>query len=139
MSVHGANRLGANSLLDIVVFGPACANHIKETLGPGKPHMKTSDEVGLESVDFLDKMCNADGSSLQLPSGWTCRRTCSRMLLSSGEFLSFETRSETLTVCYHSRESGSGCGETAYHYKSFEHIRVKDRSMIWNLYGPVSV
>ncbi|KIM55842.1 hypothetical protein SCLCIDRAFT_1220808 [Scleroderma citrinum Foug A] len=55
------------------------------------------------------------------------------MLLSSGEFLSFETRSETLTVCYHSRESGSGCGETAYHYKSFEHIRVKDRSMIWNL------
>ena len=36
VSVHGANRLGANSLLDIVVFGRACAHHIKETLEPGK-------------------------------------------------------------------------------------------------------
>lgn len=35
VSVHGANRLGANSLLDIVVFGRACAHHIKETLEPG--------------------------------------------------------------------------------------------------------
>ena len=33
-SVHGANRLGANSLLDIVVFGRACANHIAETAKP---------------------------------------------------------------------------------------------------------
>ena len=37
VSVHGANRLGANSLLDIVVFGRACAHHIKETLKPGSP------------------------------------------------------------------------------------------------------
>ena len=37
VSVHGANRLGANSLLDIVVFGRACAHHIKETLKPGTP------------------------------------------------------------------------------------------------------
>lgn len=35
VSVHGANRLGANSLLDIVVFGRACAHHIKETLEKG--------------------------------------------------------------------------------------------------------
>jgi succinate dehydrogenase (ubiquinone) flavoprotein subunit len=35
VSVHGANRLGANSLLDIVVFGRACAHHIAETLKPG--------------------------------------------------------------------------------------------------------
>merc|ERR1712205_78554 len=38
-SVHGANRLGANSLLDIVVFGRACANRIKESgLKPGQKH-----------------------------------------------------------------------------------------------------
>merc|ERR1711977_712804 len=37
-SVHGANRLGANSLLDIVVFGRACANTVGEILEPGKPH-----------------------------------------------------------------------------------------------------
>ena len=35
-SVHGANRLGANSLLDIVVFGRACANRVAEIRRPGK-------------------------------------------------------------------------------------------------------
>ena len=35
MSVHGANRLGANSLLDLVVFGRSCANHIAKTNKPG--------------------------------------------------------------------------------------------------------
>ena len=35
-SVHGANRLGANSLLDIVVFGKACANRVAEISKPGK-------------------------------------------------------------------------------------------------------
>lgn len=37
-SVHGANRLGANSLLDLVVFGRACALTIAETCKPGKSH-----------------------------------------------------------------------------------------------------
>lgn len=35
-SVHGANRLGANSLLDIVIFGRACANRVAEKFKPGK-------------------------------------------------------------------------------------------------------
>jgi len=35
-SVHGANRLGANSLLDIVVFGRACANRVAKIHRPGK-------------------------------------------------------------------------------------------------------
>lgn len=61
VSVHGANRLGANSLLDIVVFGRACAHHIKETLTPGKPHKKIPDEAGLHSVEFLDKIRKSDG------------------------------------------------------------------------------
>ena len=34
-SVHGANRLGANSLLDIVVFGRACANRVEQLIKPG--------------------------------------------------------------------------------------------------------
>ena len=59
--VHGANRLGANSLLDIVVFGRACAHHIKETLTPGKPHKEIPAEAGLQSVEFLDKIRKADG------------------------------------------------------------------------------
>lgn len=56
VSVHGANRLGANSLLDIVVFGRACAHHIKETLTPGKPHKAVPEEAGMQSVEFLDKI-----------------------------------------------------------------------------------
>lgn len=35
VSVHGANRLGANSLLDLVIFGRACAHHIRDTCKPG--------------------------------------------------------------------------------------------------------
>jgi succinate dehydrogenase (ubiquinone) flavoprotein subunit len=56
VSVHGANRLGANSLLDIVVFGRACAHHIKETLTPGKPHKSIPEEAGIDSIEFMDKI-----------------------------------------------------------------------------------
>jgi len=45
VSVHGANRLGANSLLDIVVFGRACAHHIKETLSKGTFREATSIDI----------------------------------------------------------------------------------------------
>ena len=56
VSVHGANRLGANSLLDIVVFGRACAYHIKETLTPGRPHKAIPEETGMESVEFTGRI-----------------------------------------------------------------------------------
>lgn len=61
VSVHGANRLGANSLLDIVVFGRACAHHIRDTFSPGKPHKAIPEESGMESIEFLDKIRTADG------------------------------------------------------------------------------
>jgi succinate dehydrogenase (ubiquinone) flavoprotein subunit len=56
VSVHGANRLGANSLLDIVVFGRACAHHIADTLEKGKPHAKISEDAGKESIEELDRI-----------------------------------------------------------------------------------
>jgi succinate dehydrogenase (ubiquinone) flavoprotein subunit len=56
VSVHGANRLGANSLLDIVVFGRACAHHIKETLAPGAPHKAIPEDAGIESIEFMDNI-----------------------------------------------------------------------------------
>jgi succinate dehydrogenase (ubiquinone) flavoprotein subunit len=56
VSVHGANRLGANSLLDIVVFGRACAHHIKDTLTPGKPHQTINDDAGMQSIEYLDQI-----------------------------------------------------------------------------------
>lgn len=45
-SVHGANRLGANSLLDIVVFGRACANRVEQILKPGAPHKPLPKNAG---------------------------------------------------------------------------------------------
>lgn len=59
--VHGANRLGANSLLDIVVFGRACAHHISANLKPGMPHKKISEDAGMDSIRSLDEIRTSDG------------------------------------------------------------------------------
>jgi len=61
VSVHGANRLGANSLLDIVVFGRACALHIAENNERGMPHVKAPSDIGSASIADLDRLRNADG------------------------------------------------------------------------------
>ncbi|KAH6567367.1 hypothetical protein BASA50_005426 [Batrachochytrium salamandrivorans] len=63
VSVHGANRLGANSLLDIVVFGRAAALHIKDTLTPGAPHKPLPADAGAATIANLDKMRYANGSN----------------------------------------------------------------------------
>ncbi len=62
-SVHGANRLGANSLLDLVVFGRACAKTIAEVSKPGEKVGDLSSNAGEESVANLDKIRFADGST----------------------------------------------------------------------------
>merc|ERR1719478_1810937 len=61
-SVHGANRLGANSLLDIVVFGRACANRIAEIAKPGEASRPLPADAHEASVANLDKLANASGS-----------------------------------------------------------------------------
>jgi len=62
-SVHGANRLGANSLLDIVVFGRACANRVAELLRPGTPHPSLPKNIGEHSIANYDKLRYSNGSS----------------------------------------------------------------------------
>ena len=62
-SVHGANRLGANSLLDIVVFGRACANRIAEISSPGDAIPDAPADIGMESVAELDKLRYSEGST----------------------------------------------------------------------------
>ncbi|GAB5364417.1 hypothetical protein AAMO2058_000968400 [Amorphochlora amoebiformis] len=62
-SVHGANRLGANSLLDIVVFGRACALRCKDVLAPGTPLPSIPESVGEEAIARVDKFRYAKGSS----------------------------------------------------------------------------
>merc|ERR1712018_619162 len=62
-SVHGANRLGANSLLDLVVFGRACAHSIAEDHKPGEKVAELSPSAGEASVANLDKLRFANGST----------------------------------------------------------------------------
>merc|ERR1712232_146345 len=61
-SVHGANRLGANSLLDIVVFGRACALKIAEDHTPGESVSPMREDEGMESVQDLDSLRYSTGS-----------------------------------------------------------------------------
>ncbi|KAF8447633.1 minor succinate dehydrogenase isozyme, Sdh1p [Boletus edulis BED1] len=116
VSVHGANRLGANSLLDIVVFGRACANHIKDNLTPGKAHKKIPDEAGLGSVEFLDKIRNADG-----PKSTASIR------------LNMQKAMQTDAAVFRTQQTlDEGVEKLRGIYNSFEDVGIKDRSMIWN-------
>ena len=64
VSVHGANRLGSNSLLDLVVFGRAAANRCAEIVDKGASHrsLKGGDN-GQKALDRLDKFRHANGNT----------------------------------------------------------------------------
>ncbi len=152
MSVHGANRLGANSLLDIVVFGRACAHHIKETLTPGKPHAKLPEDVGLHSVEFLDKIryvhartcvcaCSpiltARAGKRMVPSpllrsSWTCRRLCRPMPRFSGKLIMTALPFIYSLLLSTQQSLDEGVEKIRQIYKTYEQVGIKDRSMIWN-------
>ena len=61
VSVHGANRLGCNSLLDIVVFGRAAAHRAAELVRPGMPHKPLASAAGEEAVARLDRGAAREG------------------------------------------------------------------------------
>ena len=61
-SVHGANRLGANSLLDIVIFGRACALRIAEIAKPGDPIPSLPKDAGAKTIQDLDHLRFAEGT-----------------------------------------------------------------------------
>jgi succinate dehydrogenase / fumarate reductase flavoprotein subunit len=63
VSVHGANRLGSNSLIDLVVFGRAAAHRCRETIESGERHRDLPKDAGEASVARLDHLRNAkDGA-----------------------------------------------------------------------------
>jgi len=61
VSVHGANRLGSNSLLDLVVFGRAAAIQAAKVVTPGAAHKRLPADAGHSSIARLDKARNAKG------------------------------------------------------------------------------
>uniref|UniRef100_A0A0D6QTF2 Succinate dehydrogenase [ubiquinone] flavoprotein subunit, mitochondrial n=1 Tax=Araucaria cunninghamii TaxID=56994 RepID=A0A0D6QTF2_ARACU len=115
-SVHGANRLGANSLLDIVVFGRACANTVAETCKPGEKQKALPKNAGEKTIAWLDKLRNANGS---LPTS-KIRLNMQRVMQNNAAV--FRTQ-ETLE---------EGCKLIDETWKSFGDVKLTDRSLIWN-------
>jgi succinate dehydrogenase / fumarate reductase flavoprotein subunit len=63
VSVHGANRLGTNSLLDLVVFGRAAAHRASETVKPGAGQAPLPPKAGEASLDMFDRTRHAKGGT----------------------------------------------------------------------------
>jgi len=61
VSVHGANRLGSNSLLDLVIFGREAARHCAEIVQPGTRHKPLTSDAGEFAINRIDRYRNAKG------------------------------------------------------------------------------
>lgn len=61
VSVHGANRLGSNSLLDLVVFGRAAAIRCAELIKPGTPHKPLAEGVYDKALERFGAIRFAEG------------------------------------------------------------------------------
>lgn len=116
VSVHGANRLGANSLLDIVVFGRACAHHIAQENQPGKHHKPLSPDAGAQTIAELHKLRMANGSYSTADVRLKMQKVMQR------DAAVFRTQ----------KSLDEGCKNILEVNKLFNDIKVFDRSMVWN-------
>lgn len=115
-SVHGANRLGANSLLDLVVFGRACAIGISEDHKPGDSVGNVSPNAGEASVANLDKVRFASGS---IPTADLRLRMQKTMQHHAAVFRDGDTLIE-------------GVEKVKGIWKDMSDLKVHDSGLIWN-------
>jgi len=116
VSVHGANRLGSNSLIDLVVFGRAAGHRLKETLKPdAKQDALPKDGADL-ALTRLDHFRNAEGGS---PTAAIRQNMQQAMSAHAAVF-----RTDELMA-----EGKEKLGEI---YASMQDVSVTDRSLIWN-------
>ena len=116
VSVHGANRLGSNSLIDLVVFGRATGLHLKETLKPNTLHNplpKGSEEMALGRLDHFR---NAKGGATTAQVRLEMQKTMQRHA----------------AVFRDSALLSEGVTKMDAIYQSFQDVAVADRSLIWN-------
>ena len=116
VGVHGANRLGANSLLDIVVFGRACANRVAETSKPGDAKRPLPQNAGEATIANLDRLRHAKGA---LPTAHI-RSDLQKCMQKHAAVFREQSNLE------------AGCKEVMRVCKSFADVGVTDRSLAWN-------
>ncbi len=116
VSVHGANRLGSNSLLDLVVFGREAARHCAQVIKPGTAHRAFKADAHEAAISRLDKFRQAKGA----------RRSADLRLemqkIMQNDAAVFRTGS-TLNEGKH---------KLAAVFESFADVQVSDRSLVWN-------
>ncbi len=116
VSVHGANRLGSNSLIDLVVFGKSAAKRAAELVKPGSPHDEISKIETDNCLDRFDKLRHGNGNNstadLRLAMQKTMQSKCA-------VFRSEETLKQ-------------GVEEIRKPFEGMDSISVKDKSLIFN-------
>ena len=116
VSVHGANRLGSNSLIDLVVFGRATAHRIAELVKPNASHRPLAADSADFALSRLDHFRNAGGSTPTAHIREKMQRTM------QSHCAVFRTEEHL----------ASGIVELDKVYASMQDIQVTDRSLIWN-------
>jgi succinate dehydrogenase / fumarate reductase flavoprotein subunit len=116
VSVHGANRLGSNSLLDIVVFGRAAALRCAELLEPGGGHRALPQDKVDAALERFDKLRHANGNTNTAAIRDRMQRTM-----------------QTHAAVFRTGDSlAEGIDKMDEVIRSFADVNVSDRSMIWN-------
>jgi succinate dehydrogenase / fumarate reductase, flavoprotein subunit len=116
VSVHGANRLGSNSLLDLVVFGREAARHCADIVKPNTKHKPLPSGAGDFAVSRIDKLRNAKGSLKTADIRLNMQRVM------QGHAAVFRT-GESLQ---------EGVVKLGKVFDSFADVSVSDRNMVWN-------
>jgi succinate dehydrogenase / fumarate reductase flavoprotein subunit len=116
VSVHGANRLGSNSLLDLVVFGRAAAHRCAEVVKPGVRQAPLRDEAADACIERLDALRHAKGSTPTADIRLRMQRVMQEhaAVFRTGEVL---------------REGVEKLGEVV---AAFDDVQVSDRSLVFN-------
>ncbi|HKR76414.1 MAG TPA: succinate dehydrogenase flavoprotein subunit [Rhodanobacter sp.] len=116
VSVHGANRLGSNSLLDLVVFGRAVSHRCAELIKPGAAHKDLPASALDKALARFDGLRHADGE------------------LSTAKIrLDMQRTMQTDAAVFRTGDSlREGCSKIDAVHASFKHVRTSDRSLVWN-------
>ncbi len=116
VSVHGANRLGSNSLIDLVVFGRATGLHLKETIKPNGSHRPLPKDAADLALSRLDHYRNAKGGSPTAKIRLEMQHTMQKHA----------------AVFRDSALLSEGVQKMVQVNASMQDVGVSDRSLIWN-------